>query len=280
MSEQMPQDQYVKVGDINTRFWQAGDAGSAVVLVHGLGGFIENWEYNINALAQRHRVYAVDLLGFGRTDKLPLTRDLNVLVSFIADFMKLMGIEKASLIGNSLGGGLSLVFAIEFPDKVSKLVLVDSAGMGRDVIIDFKLCSLPWLGELLSRPSLKGTARLWKEIVYDPALVTPELVKLSYELICQPGAHKALLSTLRAGINLRGQRDKLIKDLMSRYGEISAPTLVVWGQQDRILPVAHAHVAVVKIPRARLEIYDRCGHMPQFEYPYRFNPLVLDFLAE
>jgi pimeloyl-ACP methyl ester carboxylesterase len=280
MSAQLPADQYVKVGNVNTRYWAAGDKGSAVVLVHGLGGFIENWEYNINALAQRHRVYAMDLVGFGRSDKVPLTRDLHILVKFVNDFLETQDIARASLVGNSLGGGLAIAFAYDYPEKVEKLVLVNNAGMGRGVILDFKLCSLPFLGEFLTRPSTEGTARLWKKIVYDAALVTPELVKLSYELISQPGAQGALLSALRAGINLCGQRGKLIKEIISRLGEITAPTLVVWGQQDRLLPVAHAHVAAAKIPGARLEIFDRCGHMPQLEYPERFNKLVLDFLAE
>ena len=279
MSAQLPSDQFVKVGNINTRFWTAGDKGSVVVLVHGLGGFIENWVYNVAALAEQHRVYAMDIVGFGRSDKIPLTHDMSVLVKFINDFMKTQDIAKASLVGNSLGGGLVLQFALDFPAKVEKLVLVDNAGMGRDVILDFKLCSLPVLGELLTRPSLEGTARLWKKIVLDSALVTPELVKLSYDIISQPGAQKALLAVLRAGINLCGQRGKLTKELISRLGAITAPTLVVWGQQDRILPVAHAQVAVAKIPGARLEIYDRCGHMPQLEYPGEFNKLVLDFLA-
>jgi pimeloyl-ACP methyl ester carboxylesterase len=280
MSEQLPIDQYVKVGNINTRYWQAGDKGPVVLLVHGLGGSIENWVYNMATLAQEYRVYAMDLVGFGRSDKSPLTRDMTALVKFIDDFMKVQHIEKASLVGNSLGGGLILQFALDFPEKVTKLVLVDNGGMGRDVIIDLKLCSFPWLGEFLSRPSLEGTARLYKEIVCDPALVTPELVKLTYELASLPGAQKALLATLRAGINLRGQRGKLIKDLKNRLGSITAPTLVVWGQQDRIIPVAHARVAAEKIPGARLEIYDHCGHMPQLEYPDKFNRLVMDFLAE
>lgn len=280
MSVQLPEDRYVKVGDINTRYWQAGDKGSAVVLVHGLGGFIENWEHNVNAFAQQYRVYALDLVGFGRSDKVPLTRDVMVLVGFINDFMKVMGIEKASLVGSSLGGALVLRFAIEFPEKINKLVLANNAGMGRDVIIDFRLCSLPWLGELLVRPSPKSTTRLLKAIVYDPAMVTPEFVDVFYEFARQPGASKALLSTLRACINLGGQRGNLIKDLLNRLDSITAPTLVIWGQQDRIIPVSHARIAVEKISGARLEIFDRCGHAPMFECPDKFNQLVLDFLAE
>jgi 4,5:9,10-diseco-3-hydroxy-5,9,17-trioxoandrosta-1(10),2-diene-4-oate hydrolase len=280
MSVQLPPDQYIKVGNINTRFWAAGEKGTAVILIHGLGGFIENWVHNVNALAQQHRVYAMDLVGFGRSDKTPLTHDLNDLVRFINDFMKIQNIEKASLVGNSLGGGLVLQFTLEFPEKVEKLVLVDNAGMGRDVILDFKLCSLPFVGELLTRPSLKGTARLWKKIVYDSSLITSELVELSYRLAAQPSAQKALLAPLRAGINLLGQRAELIRPLIDSLAGIIKPVLITWGQQDRIIPVAHARVAVDKIPGARLEIFDRCGHMPQLEHPGKFNKLVLDFLAE
>jgi len=280
MSIQPPQDRYIKVGNINTRFWAAGDKGTAVILVHGLGGSIENWVHNIDALAQHHRVYAMDLVGFGRAEKTLLTHDLNVLGKFIDDFMKTQSVEKASLVGNSLGGGLVLRFAIDFPGKVEKLVLVDNAGMGREVILDFKVASLPLIGEFLTRPSRKGTARLWKKVVYDSSLVTERLVEECYGLLTLPGTQKALLATVRACINLSGQRADLTGLLISKLGTITAPTLIFWGQQDRILPLAHAHIAMKKIPNARLHIFDRCGHMPQFEHPEEFNKLVLDFLAK
>jgi len=280
MSKQLTQDRYVKVGDVNTRYWQAGDKGSVVVLVHGLGGFIENWERNIAALAQRHRVYALDLPGFGRSDKTPLIRDLNLLVSFLAAFLDALGIDKASLVGNSLGGGLVLSFALGYPGRVEKLVLVDNAGMGRAVIADFKLCSLPFLGELLIHASPKSTADLWRKVVYDWSCVTPETLELSYQLAAGPGARNALLSTLRSGINLFGQKDRLTRQLLSGLKDLKAPVLVVWGNNDRIIPVAHARIALEKIPGARLELFENCGHMPMFEYPDKFNQLVLDFLAQ
>jgi 4,5:9,10-diseco-3-hydroxy-5,9,17-trioxoandrosta-1(10),2-diene-4-oate hydrolase len=280
MSLALPQDQYIKVGNINTRFWAAGDKGTTVVLVHGLGGFNENWVHNVNALSQSHRVYAMDLLGFGRSDKTPLIHDMYDLVRFINDFMETLKIDKASLVGNSLGGGLALLFALQYPQKVEKLVLVDNAGMGKDIILDFKLCSLPLLGELLIRPSRSTTAGLWKKIVYNSSLVTEKLIKDSYALAALPGASKALLAALRSGINLSGQRSKLTKALLEKLGSIAAPTLIIWGKQDRIIPVAHAQVAVNKILGARLQIIDRCGHMAQLEHPEKFNKLVLDFLAE
>jgi pimeloyl-ACP methyl ester carboxylesterase len=279
MSIKLPQDRYIKVGGVNTRYWQSGDKGSAVVLVHGLGGFCENWMHNIEPLAKNHRVYAMDLLGFGRTDKTPLVKDMYTLVQFISDFMDTKKIDKASLVGNSLGGGLVLQFALQFPQKVEKLVLVDNAGMGRDVIADFRLCSLPFLGEFLIKPSLKGTEKLWYKIVHNPALVTPELVKMCYELGSLPGATESLLSALRAGIDFFGQRNKLTKLLLKDLNKLNIPTLIFWGRQDRIIPIKHAPIASASIPNAKLTVFDKCGHMPMFEYPEGFNKLTLDFLA-
>jgi pimeloyl-ACP methyl ester carboxylesterase len=279
MPMQVPADRYIKVGNINTRYWESGDKGTPVILVHGLGGSLENWVRNIESLGQRYRVYAPDLKGFGRTDKTPVLRDLDELMQFFNDFMAVQHIGKASLVGNSMGGGLVLAFAIQFPQKVDKLVLVDNALMGRDVIIDFKVVSVPILGELLSRTSRKSTASLWRKVVFDPSLVTEELVELTYQLAIIPGASKALLATARAGIGIRGQRAKLTRPLLEGAAKIGVPTLIIWGQQDRIIPVAHAHIAAKTIPRARLEIFDRCGHMPQLEHPDKFNALVLEFLA-
>jgi pimeloyl-ACP methyl ester carboxylesterase len=281
MSKQWPQDQYVKVGDINTRFWQAGDTGSAVVLVHGLGGSIENWEHNIDALAQQHRVYAVDLLGFGRTDKFPLIKDINVLIKFLNDFMDTQNIGIANLVGSSMGGGLILGFALQFPQKVAKLVLVNNGGMGREVNIIFRLASVPFLGRLLmGRPSLKSVEKMYRSLVYDPTIITPEMLRVGFELAVLPGATSALLSATHACISIWGQRAKYNKELLSNLGKITAPTLIFWGKQDRILPVAHAQIAASKIPGARLHIFDNCGHGVMFEYPDEFNKLVLDFLAE
>jgi pimeloyl-ACP methyl ester carboxylesterase len=280
MAASLPRDKYIKVGSINTRYWQAGNKGSVVILVHGLGGFCENWMYNVDALAKHQRVYAMDLVGFGRTDKMPLVKDIYVLVQFITDFMDAMKISKASLIGNSLGGGLVLQFALQFPKKVEKLVLVDTAGMARDVIFDFKACSIPYLGEYLIKPSLKGVEKLWRKIVHDPALVTPQFVKMCYALGALPDATKSLLSVLRAGINVRGQRAGLTRLLLKDLEKISVPTLIFWGRQDRIIPVSQAKIVAAGIPSAKLIVFDKCGHMPMFEYPDAFNKFVLDFLSK
>lgn len=279
MSTQTMQDQYVKVGNINTRFWTLGDEGASVILIHGLGGSVENWMFNINALAQRHRVYAIDLAGFGRSDKTQTLSSFSQGAQFVNDFMEVQHINKASLVGNSMGGGVTLQFAIQFPDRIEKMVLVDSAGLGKELHLLLRLGSLPLIGELLTKPSRKGTVRFLKACVYDPAMLTDELIELVYQLVSLPGAQKSFLSCLRSSVNFLGLRAGTVRSIVDNLTTIATPTLIIWGKQDRILPIAHAYVAKEKIPNAKLHILDPCGHIPQMERPEDFNTLLLEFLA-
>jgi len=274
-----PQDQYVEVGQIKTRFWALGNEGTAVILIHGIGGSIENWMLNINALAWHHRVYAVDLAGFGRSDKPLIQFTYSYGAQFVNDFMEVKRINHASLIGNSMGSGVVLKFTIQFPDKVERLVLANSAGLGKELSYILRLATLPLIGEFFTRPSRKGTARSLKQAVYDPTFLTEELVESFYQLSTLPKAQEYLLSTLRRISNLRGQHADDIHAIVDNLTTITAPTLIVWGQQDRILPVAHAHIAWERIPNAELYILDHCGHQPQLERPEEFNNFVLEFLA-
>lgn len=279
MAAQTPQDQYVKVGDINTRFRTTGDEGTTVILIHGIGDAVETWDSNINVLAEHHRVYALDVVGFGRSDKPLIQPSLPFAAQFVSDFMETQHIERASLVGNSMGGGISLQFAIQFPDKLDKLVLESPAALGKAVATFFRLFSIPIVGELLSRPSHRGTAWLLKQVAYNPALITDDMVELYYQLFSLSGAQRSFLSTLRAGVNFFGQRPQFVSSIVDNLGKITYPTLIIWGQQDRIIPVVHAQIAENGIPNAALHILDPCGHMPHFERPEDFNGLVLGFLA-
>lgn len=278
MSTQIPQDQYVMVGDINTRFRTAGAEGTTVVLLHGIGDAVETWDDNINVLAEHHRVYALDMVGFGRSDKPPIQPSLAFGVQFVSDFMENQHIERTSLIGNSMGGAISLQFAIQFPEKLDKLVIENSAALGKGVAGFFRLFSIPLIGELFSRPSHWGTAWILKQIAYVSTLITDNLVELYYQLATLPGAQRWLLSTLRVGMSLLGQRAQFVRFIVDNLSKISCPTLIIWGEQDRIIPVAHAQVAKKRILNAELQILDPCGHMPHFEHPEDFNQLILEFL--
>ena len=279
MVSQTPEDHYVKVGNVKTRYWASGNEGTVVILIHGLGGFVENWIYNINVLAQYHRVYALDLAGFGRSDKTSILSSLSQGAQFVHDFMTVQNINRASLVGHSMGGGITLQYAIQFPDRIEKMVLVDSVGLGREMHLLVRLISLPFIGEFLSRPSRKGTVQLLKTYIYDPTLITDEFVELCYKMASLPGAQKCFLSCLRNGINYRGIRTDLLRPIMDNLSNIMIPTLVIWGKQDKIFHFSHAYLAKERIPNVELHVLDPCGHMPQIERPEDINKLLLEFLA-
>ncbi len=279
MLEHKQQDRYIKAGQINTRYWALGDQGTSVILIHGIGASAEIWMHNIEALAEQHRVYVPDVVGFGHSDKPAVPYSPSCMANFINDFMAALNIESASLVGLSLGGGIALQYALQFPDKVEKLVLVDSAGLGKEATITLRLATLPLIGELLTRPNRKGLARYFKQLVYDPALITDDLIELYYNFSSLPGAQKAFLAVLRAICTIRGGRADVLDPVMKNLGTITAPTLIVWGKQDRILPVKHGYFARENLPDARLHIFDPCGHMPNFERPEDFNTLVMEFLS-
>jgi len=271
------EDRYIKVGDANIRYWAMG-SGSPLLLIHGLGASVEYWQQNIEPLSQHCRVYAMDLLGFGRSDKPRIEYSLHYAAQFIADFMDAQGIERASLVGNSMGGLISLQFAIEFPERLDKLVLVDNAGFGRELIWIFRLMTLPVLGEVLYGPNERGMRTLQRMLFYDKRFVTDEWVEQNLEMARLPGARDFFLSVLRYGVNLRGLRPEILEPLLAQIPGIEAPTLIMWGAQDRFIPVAHAHIGHKMIAGSRLHIFDRCGHVPQIERAEEFNRLVVDFL--
>lgn len=279
MSIQRPQDQYIKVGNVNTRYWVAGDEGTAVVLLHPGLGAVENWELNINALAKGHRVYAIDMLGFGHTGLPEPPYSLSKAAQHVNDFLETQHIEQASLVGHCGGGAVSLYFAFHFSEKLEKLVLMNSWGLGKEAPFITRLGTLPIIGELIMRPSRKSAAMILKMCVYDSAVVTDEMVEDLYHRMSLPNAQKAYMSVFRAIGNFQGPRTEILRFIRGNLANITAPTMVIWGTQDRSLPVSHADVAKDSIPNAKIHVFDSCGHMPQIEYPEEFNSLVLAFLA-
>ncbi len=275
----LPEDRYIKVGRINTRYWAEGH-GSPIILIHGLGGFVESWLLGFHALAAHHRVYAVDFPGHGRSDK-PLDGPYRIvdLVCFVRDFMKVLGIERAHLAGHSLGGAVTARFVLMFPQMADRLVLVSSAGLGKELIIALRLATIPLVGEILTTPSRAGIAQAAKALVDVPTGMTDQAIDIWYEMASQPGAQRAYLGTLRANVNLWGQRPSQVGPIVAGLGSITHPALVIWGRQDAVVPVAHAQVAASGLPNARIEILDQCGHIPMLEQPDALNRLMVEFLG-
>ena len=275
-TENLPKDLYVKIGSVTTRYWQVGDSGSTVILLHGGGGYVELWKDNIFDLAKQHRVYAFDMVGAGRTEQPNADYTFDFMAQFTRDFMEVLGISKATLIGTSAGGGVALTFTLKFPDLVDRLILVGSAGLGKEINLLLRLTTIPGLGKLLGSPTRSGLKMLCKQSVYDPQLITEELVEEFYKMATLPGAAAATLNLGRSIFSIWGQFCQPITDNLTK---IKAQTLIIWGKQDPMVPVSHAYNAAQAIPNSRLEIFDQCGHWSSIEYSTKFNRLILEFLA-
>lgn len=277
---QVPQDQYVQVGSVKTRYWERGTSHQTVILLHGAGGSAEFWYYNIGVLARHHRVIAIDMVGSGRSDKPSACYSLAYQARFIHDFMSVKGIESATLIGHSMAGGAALQLALTAPEKVEKLVLVGSFGLGREVTLSARLATLPLAVRSL-QPSPHVMRPMLKQNVFDVDSIPDEWIEMRYPIFALPGRKEPLIQMARTNLDLRGVREAVFRPIVQNLSKIAAPTLIVWGKQDRIFPLAHAFVAAERLPNAQeLCLFDRCGHYPHLEHPTQFNQAVLEFLRQ
>ena len=162
--------------------------------------------------------------------------------------------------------------ALTYPRRVRGLVLVDSVGLGREIVRFLRLGSILGVGEYFERPSLKRIKNLLRSTLYDPGCMEDEVVAEMYRYRKRPGAPQELLRLLRTGVNIFGQRPSILR--LDRLPSLRAPLMVLWGRQDQIVPVSHAQAAVARAPNARLHIFDRCGHWPHFEHPAEFVETV------
>jgi pimeloyl-ACP methyl ester carboxylesterase len=252
------------------------------VLLHALGESALDWAWVLPALARTQRVYALDLLGFGASAKLPADYAPACLARFVAAVLDTLGITQAAVVGNSLGGLIALRLALAEPARVSALCLVDSAGLGRAVHPALQLLTLPGYGELAiawGKTSLGAAQRAWAKV---PLLFArSHLVPLpwlaeQYRLAQLPGFLEATVAALRAQVDFGGQREVLVDQL----ARLTIPTLIIWGSYDQVFPAAQAWDAVTQLKQGQLVLIPDCGHMPQVECPDAFVTILSPFLAE
>jgi len=273
-------DRYIDVQGYRTRYWDEG-SGQPLLLVHGLGSSAESWLFNVEPLAKHYRVLVPDLIGFGKSGKTTDPAELTLARSsrFLAGFLESQGVAKAHVAGNSMGGIVSLQFAVDYPAMVDKLVLVDAAGFGADVHISFRLQSLPLLGEILAEPSRRGTRMSLEVASQRRAFITDDLIERFYELGKQPGMKAPFLAAVRQGITLAGVKQSLLAPLQARIPQIKSPTLIMWGRHDKVLPISHLETAKRLLPQASVHIFEDCGHIPQMENAVEFNRVLHNYLT-
>ena len=269
-------EKYITLNGVRVRYVVKGDS-SPVLLLHGFGEFLESWVFNIDPLSEHYRVYALDLPGHGLSEKPATDYSLPAAVKFITDFMQTMGIERASLIGHSIGGHISLKMAISSPDKVNKIIPVDSVGLTYKTPLLYRLCALPVLGDIFIKPTVKaGLRQGMKRAFYNQDRITEEMIDLDYKYLKMPGAKRAMLSIIRSGIGLNGPRPEAI--ILDKLHMVRSPTMFIHGAQDRAIPLKYAKHASRLIPGARLKVIEACGHCPHIEKADEFNEAVIAFL--
>jgi pimeloyl-ACP methyl ester carboxylesterase len=276
-----PADQFVKVLGHNTRYWQLGAQGTPIVLIHGVSCSVLEWEHVIHELSEQHQVFALDLLGHGLTDKpLDETYDMEALSKFTLAFMDAIGLPTANLVGNSLGARIAIECAAIAPHRVTAVVLSAPAAVSNPTLLDFRLASIPYLGEILTAPNPIGAGKIWRSAFADPKFVTQEMIAEKVALAKLPGAGKAFLKCLRYMLGLGGFKPEILADTHEKIKRIKASTLVIWGRQDKFLPINHLATFQELMPHAEAVILESCGHAPMIERPREFSQMTLSFLAK
>lgn len=253
--------------------------GSPVVLVHGLGGTLWNWEYQQVPLSASHRVITLDLIGSGYSDKPDIDYRPEQVVEFLRGFMDALKIQRASLVGNSMGAGVVSAMALAHPSRVDRLVLIGGFPSGvRDKLGDTYVKTAVesrapvWLVEVGNWFAGRGMTRaVLSELIHDQALLTAVVVERSYQNRRRSGLIPPLIRLTR-NLELWEQGYAL------RLHEIQRPTLVLWGREDRVFPPEVGRALHDRIAGSRFELIPDAGHMPQWERPEVVNAILLDFL--
>jgi len=261
--------------------YRSAGSGPAIVLVHGITSTSATWERVMPYLATRFTVIAPDLIGHGQSAKPQGDYSLGAYASGVRDLMVTLGHESATFVGHSLGGGIVMQLAYQFPERCERLVLVDSGGLGREVSMLLRAATLP-LSEvvlpLLASTRLldagRAVGRLFGRVGLQVGTDMAELAR-GHASLADPEARAAFVHTLRTIVEPGGQRVNARDRL---YLAENIPFMLVWGDQDPIIPVEHALAAHELVRSSRLEIFERAGHFSHLDDPQRFVDVLLDFI--
>lgn len=264
---------YAQAGLYNVHYNDAGE-GPAVIMLHGGGpgaGGWSNFNRNIEAFARRHRTLLVDVLTYGKSESVVFADEpaTTVRVRALRDLMDTLGIERASFVGNSLGGSLAMAFAVDYPERTDKLVLMGAAGLLPTLIAPQPTEGHRRLQEAFTNPTVETMQALVNAMLYDPSIVSRELLEARVEAARNP-AHREATAKSRSAPD---------RDQSDEFRRIAARTLIIWGREDRVNPLEIGLRLLRDIPDSRLLVFKNCGHWAQVEHADEFNRVALEFLA-
>lgn len=273
-ASQHARGKFVDLDGRKTHYIEKGQ-GDPLILIHGFNFDSHTWVSNIDALAGRFKVYALDLWGFGFSTRQPLEYGYRLFAEQVRLFMDMLDIERASLIGHSMGGGTAIVFSLHNRHRVDKLVLVDAAGMPIRLPIRSKLFQLPLVAEFLLGLNTNAIRRknLSDYWIHNQELLTDSYFEKAVGFQKIEGSTETLLNILR--------RDFFgtLEEEIGQLGQTDVPILIVWGQNEALIPLQCGQEMHRLLRGSRLEIIENAGHLSNFDRPELFNKLALDFLT-
>jgi len=258
-------------------------SGPVVLLIHGIAGTSEQWADVAPMLAERFTVVAPDLLGHGHSAKPQGDYSLGAYAVGMRDLLIALGHRRATMVGHSLGGGIAMQFAYEYPVFCERLVLVSSGGLGREVHPLLRAATLPGAElvlPLLANDRVLGAGEAVGQFLSRVGLrAGPDIAEMArgYASLADADARQAFLHSVRAVIDLNGQRVSAADRL---YLASMVPSLIIWGRRDPLIPAAHGEFAHGEMPGSRLEIFEEAGHFPHLDNPIRFAAVLRDFLED
>jgi len=262
-------------------YYTAG-SGPVLLLIHGITSSADAWREVVPALAEHYTVVAPDLLGHGGSAKPRGDYSLGAYASGLRDLLAALGHERATVVGHSMGGGIAMQLAYQFPERVERMALVSSGGLGREVGLVLRAATLPgaeWVLPLITRRGPREAIGLVSGLLGRIGLRTRSDVRgtaLGLASLSDPLARRAFLHTARSIIDAGGQRVSATDRL---YLAAGMPTLIIWGEHDPMIPAAHGIAAHALVPHSRLELFPDAGHYPFDEDPERFAAVLSDFIA-
>jgi pimeloyl-ACP methyl ester carboxylesterase len=256
-------------------------SGETLLLIHGMAGSSETWRAVIPQLSKKYRVVAPDLLGHGQSAKPRGDYSLGAFAVWLRDLLDELGVTRATIVGQSLGGGVAMQFIYQHPDYCQRLILISSGGLGPDVGWTLRLLSAPGaeliLPVIAPRPVL-GVGNKLRTWFSAAGIQSPRGAELwsAYSSLSDAETRQAFLRTLRSVVDYRGQAVSALNRLHVRS---ELPTMAIWGDKDQIIPVDHAYAAQAARPGSRLEVLEDVGHFPHVERPTEVVDLIDDFIA-
>jgi pimeloyl-ACP methyl ester carboxylesterase len=260
--------------------YRTAGEGPVILLLHGMAGSSRTWKDVLPLLARDYTVIAPDLLGHGESAKPLGDYSLGAFASGLRDFLGVLGIERVTVVGQSLGGGVAMQLAYQHPEICERLVLVGSGGLGREVSWILRALTLPGaelLMPILFPSFVRDLGNQVSRFLYRRGWRAPHVAETwrAYASLSESESRHAFLRTLRSVVDSSGQA---VSALDRIYLAAGLPTLIIWGEQDDIIPVAHAYDAHEAIPGSRLEIFAEAGHFVHVQEPLRFCEVLIDFI--